>query len=106
MKLISVIFFMGEGTVFTVNQITRLTIAQHKWFFQPYDIGGLLVKQRADLIETFHRSPEYYRDVLPQDEPLHWYQYSMEGSRRFRALKLWMSWKFLGTEGLDRKSVV
>ena len=29
-----------------------------------------------------------------------WYQYSMEGTRRFRALKLWMSWKQLGTEGL------
>ena len=26
----------------------------------------------------------------------------MEGSRRFRALKLWLSWKHLGTEGLGR----
>ena len=82
-----------------LHRADSITIDPHKWFFQPYDIGGLLVKRRADLIETFHRSPEYYRDVLPQDEPLHWYQYSMEGSRRFRALKLWMSWKFLGTEG-------
>ena len=33
---------------------------------------------------------------------MHWYQYSIEGTRRFRALKLWMSWKHLGTEGFAR----
>ena len=49
---------------------------------------------------AFHRAPEYYRSNQPDDEPLHWYQYSMEGTRRFRGLKLWMSWKHLGTEGL------
>jgi glutamate/tyrosine decarboxylase-like PLP-dependent enzyme len=29
-------------------------------------------------------------------------QYSIEGTRRFRALKLWTSWKHLGTEGFGR----
>jgi len=38
----------------------------------------------------------------PEDQPLHWYQFSFEGTRRFRALKLWMTWKHLGTEGLGR----
>ena len=33
---------------------------------------------------------------------MHWYQYSFEGTRRFRALKLWLSWKHLGTEGFAR----
>jgi glutamate/tyrosine decarboxylase-like PLP-dependent enzyme len=60
------------------------------------------VNDRRHLLETFHRSPEYYRDVLPEDEPLHWYQYSIEGTRRFRALKLWLSWKHLGTAGFAR----
>jgi glutamate/tyrosine decarboxylase-like PLP-dependent enzyme len=77
-----------------------ITLDPHKWFFQAYDIGGLLVRRREDLLATFHSTPEYYRDVLPEDEPLHWYHYSIEGTRRFRALKLWLSWKHLGTEGL------
>jgi aromatic-L-amino-acid decarboxylase len=85
-----------------VERADSMTIDPHKWFFQPYDIGGLLVKDRRHLLETFHRSPEYYRDVLPEDEPLHWYQYSIEGTRRFRALKLWLSWKHLGTNGFAR----
>jgi aromatic-L-amino-acid decarboxylase len=77
-----------------------VTVDPHKWFFQAYDIGGLVVRRREDLLATFHRAPEYYRSAAPEDEPLHWYQYSMEGTRRLRALKLWLSWKHLGTEGL------
>ncbi len=49
---------------------------------------------------TFHQAPEYYASNRPEDEPLNWYQYSLEGTRRFRGLKLWMSWKQLGTDGL------
>jgi aromatic-L-amino-acid/L-tryptophan decarboxylase len=87
------------GRVPDLGRADSLTIDPHKWFFQPYDIGGLLVKRREDLLHTFHREPEYYRVWEPEDEPLHWYQYSLEGTRRFRALKLWLSWKHLGTHG-------
>jgi aromatic-L-amino-acid/L-tryptophan decarboxylase len=83
-----------------LERADSVTIDPHKWFFQAYDIGALVVRRREDLLRTFHRSPEYYRSARPEDEPLDWYQYSMEGTRRFRALKLWMSWKQLGTEGL------
>ena len=77
-----------------------VTIDPHKWFFQAYDIGALVVRERNDLHETFHRAPEYYRSALAETQPLNWMEYSMEGTRRLRALKLWASWKHLGTEGL------
>ncbi|HEX6130737.1 MAG TPA: pyridoxal-dependent decarboxylase [Actinomycetota bacterium] len=77
-----------------------VTVDPHKWFFQAYDLGGLVVRRREDLLRTFHRSPEYYASNRPEDEPLDWYRYSLEGTRRFRALKLWLSWKQLGTRGL------
>ncbi len=79
-----------------------ITIDPHKWFFQAYDIGGLLVRRQRDLRQTFHREPEYYRHGSPGEEPIHWHQYSFEGTRRFRALKLWASWKHLGTAGFGR----
>ncbi len=79
-----------------------ITIDPHKWFFQAYDIGGLLVRRHDDLYQTYHREPEYYRHAEPGEAPIHWYAYSFEGTRRFRALKLWASWKHLGTEGLGR----
>src|SRR5262249_13856883 len=77
-----------------------VTIDPHKWFFQAYDVGALVVRRREDLRATFHRSPEYYASSRPEDEPLNWYEYSIEGTRRFRALKLWMSWQHLGSRGL------
>jgi aromatic-L-amino-acid/L-tryptophan decarboxylase len=79
-----------------------VTVDPHKWLFQAYDIGALVVRDREDLHRTFHRAPEYYRSAIPETEPLNWLEYSMEGTRRFRALKLWASWKHLGTDGLAR----
>ena len=96
-----------------LERADSVTIDPHKWFFQAYDIGALVVRRGADLLDTFHRSPEYYRggeseadahggSGLGENEPLNFYQRSMEGTRRFRALKLWLSWRHLGTDGLGR----
>ena len=93
-----------------LERADSVTVDPHKWFFQAYDIGALLVRRRRDLTDTFHRAPEYYRgggtgggeadDI--ETSPLNFYQHGMEGTRRWRALKLWTSWKHLGTNGLGR----
>ena len=47
-------------------------------------------------------------DAAPDDDhddhgdQLNFYKLSFEGTRRWRALKLWMSWKHLGTDGFGR----
>lgn len=79
-----------------------VTVDPHKWLFQAYDVGCLVVRRREDLHRTFSRSPEYYRSAVAGSEPLNWLEYSMEGTRRFRALKLWASWKHVGTDGFAR----
>jgi len=94
-----------------------VTVDPHKWFFQAYDIGGLLVREGDRLAATFgRRLPEYYRGgeapVRPQtdltedghDAPgqLNFWKLGFEGTRRWRALKLWFSWKHLGTDGFGR----
>ncbi|HET7235676.1 MAG TPA: pyridoxal-dependent decarboxylase [Actinomycetota bacterium] len=85
-----------------LERADSVTIDPHKWFFQAYDIGALVVKRREDLQQTFHRMPEYYRHPKPEDAPLNWFEFTIEGTRRFRGLKLWMSWKHVGTEGFAR----
>jgi glutamate/tyrosine decarboxylase-like PLP-dependent enzyme len=102
------------GRVADLERADSITVDPHKWFFQAYDIGALVMRRGADLLATFHRSPEYYRggeaeadahdagDGLGSSEPLNFYQRSMEGTRRFRALKLWLSWRHLGSRGLGR----
>ncbi len=93
-----------------LERADSVTVDPHKWFYQAYDIGGLLVRDGAQLAMAFGgRSPEYYRggettvdDHDDHAEQLNFYKLSFEGTRRWRALKLWMSWKHLGTDGFAR----
>ncbi len=98
------------GRVPALERADSITIDPHKWFFQAYDIGGLLVRDGAHLEATFSYEPEYYRgggdpgrapDAHGSGE-LDFYRLGLEGTRRFRALKLWLSWRHLGTRGFAR----
>lgn len=90
----------SRGLVSGLERADSVTLDPHKWMFQPIDIGALLVRRPGDLADVFRAEPEYYRSNQPLEEPLNWYEFSPEGTRRFRALKLWMSWKHLGTTGI------
>ncbi len=105
-----------------LDRADSVTVDPHKWFFQAYDIGGLLVRDGRALAAVFGgRAPEYYRGgetsgsggpaavaAGPNDphddqgDQLNFYKLSFEGTRRWRALKLWMTWKHLGTTGFGR----
>ena len=96
-----------------LDRADSVTLDPHKWFFQAYDIGGLLVRNGAHLGQVFGgRAPEYYRggetpvagddDDGDHGDQLNFYKLSFEGTRRWRALKLWMSWKHLGSDGFGR----
>jgi glutamate/tyrosine decarboxylase-like PLP-dependent enzyme len=67
-----------------------------------------MVRERETLGMAFGgRNPEYYRaGHAPADETredqLNFYRLGFEGTRRWRALKLWMSWKHVGTSGFAR----
>jgi len=98
------------GRVPDLERADSVTIDPHKWFFQAYDVGALVVRRGGDLAATFDRSPEYYRGGEattgdPDDAhggQLNFYKLGFEGTRRWRALKLWLSWRHLGTDGLGR----
>jgi glutamate/tyrosine decarboxylase-like PLP-dependent enzyme len=95
-----------------LDRAHSVTVDPHKWFFQAYDIGGLLVREGAMLGAVFGgRAPEYYRGgeaAVPvgvdeaHGDQLNFYKLSFEGTRRWRALKLWLTWKHLGTAGFGR----
>ena len=50
------------GRVPGLELADSVTVDPHKWFYQAYDIGGLVVRDGALLERTFGgRRPEYYR---------------------------------------------
>ena len=115
------------GRVPDLERAQSVTVDPHKWLFQAYDIGGLMVRERGVLGEAFGgRRPEYYRaglepstDVPAADErnghghdagddahgsadQVNFWRLGFEGTRRWRALKLWLSWKHVGSLGFGR----
>ena len=74
-----------------------MSLDAHKWLYQPLDCGCLLHRHPQVARTTFSHSDDYVR-TLSEDpvEAFAFFEESAELSRRFRALKLWMSLQFHG----------
>jgi glutamate/tyrosine decarboxylase-like PLP-dependent enzyme len=73
-----------------------LTLDPHKWFGQTFEAGCLLVRDGRRLAETFTLRPEYMHDVEPASDEINFCDHGIALTRRFRALKIWLSVKVLG----------
>jgi aromatic-L-amino-acid decarboxylase len=75
-----------------------VTIDPHKWFYSPLDAGAVLVKDETRLTKSFGMKPAYLTDEMDgAEERYQYYVHGFEQSRRFRSLKVWMSFKRYGT---------
>ncbi|CAA0176298.1 aspartate aminotransferase family protein [Tenacibaculum maritimum] len=88
----------GKKALRGIERADSLTVDPHKWFFQPYEIGCLLVKNKGWLSSTFSENPEYLRDIEGNTSEINFYDYGIQLTRRFRALKFYMSIKTYGLE--------
>jgi len=74
-----------------------ITIDPHKWFYAPLDAGAVLVKDQNRLTASFGMKPSYLTDEFDEaNERYQYYVHGFEQSRRFRSLKVWMSFKRYG----------
>ena len=74
-----------------------ITIDPHKWFYAPLDAGAVLVKDQRRLTASFGIKPSYLTDEFDHaNERYQYYVHGFEQSRRFRSLKVWMSFKRYG----------
>jgi aromatic-L-amino-acid decarboxylase len=67
----------------------------HKWLFVPKACGVLLVRNRADLEAAFSHDAPYIPEIEFGEHPVEW---TLEYSRPFRALKLWLALRAHGAE--------
>jgi glutamate/tyrosine decarboxylase-like PLP-dependent enzyme len=74
-----------------------LSLDPHKWLYQPAGCGCLLYRDPSAARQAFAHSGEYAR-VLSDDpiEGFAFFEESIELSRPFRALKLWLSLRYYG----------
>ncbi|MFK8041549.1 pyridoxal phosphate-dependent decarboxylase family protein [Congregibacter sp.] len=85
----------GAQSLHGMNRADSLTLDPHKWLFQPYDAGCLLIKPGV-LEPSFTMNPEYLKDVQGSDNAVDFRNRGLELTRRSRALKLWFSFRTYG----------
>ena len=97
----------GQALLGGLEHADSLVLDPHKWLFQPYEIGAVLVRRPGALARAFAMFPEYLRDSgAGAGDEVAFRDRGPQLSRGSRALKLWLSIQTFGLaafrEAIDR----
>ena len=74
-----------------------ISLDPHKWLYQPLDCGCLLYRSSEAARRAFSHTGDYARTLSADPiEAFAFFEESLDLSRRFRALKLWLSLRYHG----------
>jgi aromatic-L-amino-acid decarboxylase len=90
----------GKRLLSGIERADSLTLDPHKWLFVPFECGCLLVRDPATLTAAFRIAPEYLKDVQPGDEEVNFADRGEQLTRYSRALKVWLSVNYFGTDSI------
>lgn len=87
-----------------ISRADSLAIDLHKWMHMPFEAACVLVKDQQAHKDTFALIPEYLaKNTRGVASGSNWFsEYGPQLSRRFRALKIWMSMKEHGSRKFGR----
>jgi aromatic-L-amino-acid/L-tryptophan decarboxylase len=86
-----------------IAEADSVAVDPHKWLYAPLEAGCALVRSPQALLEAFSYHPSYYYLVEEQEAaPINYYEYGLQNSRGFRALKVWLGLRQVGREGYVR----
>jgi glutamate/tyrosine decarboxylase-like PLP-dependent enzyme len=91
----------GRNAMRGLDLADSITLDPHKWLYQPFEAGCLLVRDGTRLDRAFHASAGYLQDASIDEAPLHerpvnFMDRGIQLTRSARALKVWMSLKYFG----------
>jgi glutamate/tyrosine decarboxylase-like PLP-dependent enzyme len=83
-----------------LDRADSVSLDPHKWLYVPLDAGCLLFRDEAQARAAFSFEGADYIKVHEQnaDEAFAFWNYGPELSRRFRALKIWLTLRYYGTK--------
>jgi aromatic-L-amino-acid decarboxylase len=91
----------GRKLLVGIERADSLSLDPHKWLFQPFEIGCVLARDARLLKKTFHTMAGYLEDTKrAEEEEINYYDYGVQLTRGFRALKLWLSIKTFGAAAI------
>jgi len=78
-----------------LDRVDSVTLDAHKWLYLPKACSVLLVRRRVDLETALAHEEDY----IPHERPTaHMVDVTLEYSRPFRALKLWLAFRAHGAD--------
>jgi glutamate/tyrosine decarboxylase-like PLP-dependent enzyme len=94
----------GRGWLRGIELADSVTLDAHKWLYQPFECGVLLVRELEHLHRAFEISPDYLKDIETALREPNFADLGMQLTRSTRALKLWVSLQYFGV-GAFRRAV-
>jgi glutamate/tyrosine decarboxylase-like PLP-dependent enzyme len=86
----------GKAALAGLDLADSLSLDPHKWLFQTFESGCVLLRDRGLLLDAFQVMPEYLRDTERGLEEVNFGNYGIQLTRSTRALKLWLSLQTFG----------
>jgi aromatic-L-amino-acid decarboxylase len=78
-----------------LDRVDSLSVDAHKWMFVPKACSAVLVRRTADLASVFSHNEAY---IPHEEDALNAVDVTLEYSRPFRALKLWLALRVHGAQ--------
>jgi glutamate/tyrosine decarboxylase-like PLP-dependent enzyme len=92
----------GKELLAGMERADSIAMDAHKWLFQPFEAGCLMVKDIRRLEAAFSVQPEYLQDTQWGREHPNFCDRGLQLTRSFRALKVWMSIQTFGVAAFRR----
>jgi aromatic-L-amino-acid decarboxylase len=86
----------APASLAALGEADSVAVDPHKWLYAPLEAGCVLVRDAEKLRSAFSYHPAYYHF---DDQALNYFDYGMQNSRGFRALKVWLSLRQVGSAG-------
>jgi aromatic-L-amino-acid/L-tryptophan decarboxylase len=92
----------GRRWLAGLEQADSITLDPHKWLYQPYEAGCLLVRQGPLLSQAFQIMPDYLQDTAVGGVEVNFADRGIQLTRSARAFKLWLSLQYFGVDSFRR----
>ena len=89
----------GKRLLAGLERADSISLDAHKWLYQPFEAGCVMVRDVTTLVRAFSVNPDYLQDTRIGLEHVNFADRGYQLTRSFRALKVWMS---IQTFGLAR----
>jgi aromatic-L-amino-acid/L-tryptophan decarboxylase len=86
-----------------LGEADSVAVDPHKWFYAPLEAGCALVRDPDALRAAFSHQPSYYHFLdVAEDPAVNFHELGPQNSRGFRALKVWLAFKQVGSSGYTK----